>query len=1368
MGETLNLQFQRREDGSVEILARESWSGHTVRGGFAPPYNARKLRGLLKKLNTQENSEHELIEIGHRLFLALCGASARPAQSSAPAPSVPSVPSSASEKQGLTPGVNVQSAEHSVQAMLRSVIQRTLRRRGTVALTLIFSEGCEEFVGYPWELLHNGEHFLLVSGIFTLTRALLLPDLSAQAELPVYPPLRLLYIGASPIDLPPLELETSFESLRRGLRPLIDERQLEVNRLEPPTYDELVRYLNAHGGAGALNDQDNTLPCYAVHFDGHGAFGRLCQADDCDELNDSDARVCRACKRPLGKAKAQTFLCFCNNEGRNHYISTESLRELFVSTDVRLAVFSACDTAHYIEDRQRQQRRAAVDASLAMALVRAQVPAVVAMPFSIQDDLSPTFMYHFYDAIAAGRTLEEALERARQAMLPIKVPAWFVPVLYRHVVEGQIGPVPLLANENDPQTLDHPLAHMGATGLFVGRDREIEELSAFLESAVQGDARKARPVTHHVALTGPTGIGKSELAFEVARRNAGKFSGGITGISLQAGKTLGDALIEMAHALHIHSKSMNVADVPHCERTVLNAYRGLANRNLACLLMLDGFEEIEESADVGHWYRFLCALPEQVIALLTSRSNPFTVAVLEGAACHWYEYPVGKMTSEDILKLFASMASGSGLDERIHLFEPEQQAVLQEIGTLLDGYPLGAQLIFGAARTIHGRIVTPEAATRSLEEIRDELRDAMPEGMSEQLDIAYRRLSPAAQQLLPYLSAFTLPFSLQQIVALFSPETPAAARAARRLELEPHLLPIPAVDTASMHVSGAGVPPFTPAGTKSSRASDVARVDINRPPFTPAETKSSRASDVAGVDINIPPELAKNWRAARDELVRTSFIQFDGRVYTIHTQVRHFALAHLQEEQRKQVYRAVAAFYGSQPQPGPDEWFAAFQLLEDAGEPHDLHRAIHLIVRAAWALRSRGHAAALRAMLLRAEGYALSLGDVAGEARVQFCLGAILRQLGKYAEALGCLTRSLDLYRYQNERDEEAWALFELAMLFREEGQYSQAQQHAQDAMRLFREAGDARGEAWMQLVLGDVSRGHGDYYGASGHYDRALATFRSLVIDDGVASALRRRGTVHEANGDYAQALVDYEESLRLFSSLGERIEQALVMTDQGIVYLDLAHFEEAQQLCTEAIAIFREQGARRGEGRALRTLGDVARKQGRIGEARALYNQSLAIFNDLGDRVDAAHVKNAQGAISLAEGDYAQAKEFFEQARALANQQEARQVEGHALRGMGDVARLMRHYNDADHYYAGAAAIARQLDTPAERSAVLYRQGMLHATQEHYQQALETWAEVLFQDHRADHPERLEHEASIAAFVAEHHLEESYAALRKQYGLI
>ncbi len=1298
MGETLNLQFRSRENGSFELQVKESWSGHTVKGDFIPPYTSRQLGSLLKKLNTLESDDRQLREIGQRLFRALSGA-----------------PSA-------SPGVGLRdSVEHSVQAMLRSVIQRTLRRRGTVALTLSFASGCEEFVSYPWELLHNGEHFLLASGVFTLTRALLRPDLPSQCELPIYPPLRVLYIGSSPLDCQPLETEQSFESLRRGLGSLIEEGQLLLDRLEPPTFDELVRYLSSSGGASAFEDQEVATPCYVIHYDGHGAFGRLCPAEDCDELNAADARKCSACQTPLGKVKPQTYLCFCNDEGLNRYIGTESLRELFVSTDVRLAVFSACETARLEDNGRHRHRRAAVDATLATALVMAQVPAVVAMPFSIQDDLSPIFTYHFYDAIAHGRTLEEALARARQAMLPIKQNSWFVPVLYRHVVEGEESPVALLAGDDEPQEHDHPLAHLSATNTFVGREREIQDLSSWLEEAVTGGTKRLKPKIHHLALTGPAGIGKSELAFELARRNVKKFPGGMIGIALQGGKAPGEALLEVAHALHIHSKALNTADTVHCERAVLNAFRGLANRDLACLLLLDGFEEIQEHAEVGSWYRFLCALPEQVVVLLTSRSNPSTIASLEGAACRWYEYPVGKMASDDILKLFAELAAGSGLDERIHLSEAHQQAILQEICTLLDGYPLGAQLIFGSAHSIHGKVYAPEAATRSLEEVRDELREALPEGMSALLDIAYRRLSPGAQLLLPYLAAFKLPFSHQQIVMLIAPETPASARALGRMEHEQYV--------QGNHQDGA----------------DTAQV----------------------IAFNIPSELAKGWRAARDELVQASFMQFDGRVYTIHAQVRHFALAQLQEEERRRVHRVVAAYYSSLPQPSPEEWFAAFEHLEDAGEAQDLHKATHLIVRAASALRGRGYASSLRSMLRRAETYALSLGDVSGEGQVQYHLGAILRQLGKYPEALGCLTRSLTLHRHQHERDEEAWALFGLAMLFREQGQYAQAGQHAQDAIQLFREANDSRGVAWMQTVVGEVSRGHGYYYDALGHFELALATFRGLLNEDGYPWTLHDRGTVHEALGNYAEAIADYEESLRLFNSLGSRYGQAWVLTDQSAIYLDHAEFERALAACNEALVIFREQGARRGEAWTLHVLGDIARKKHQFNDARAYYNQSLALFNDLGDRVDAARIINSLGSISFAEREYPEAKQYYEHARTIAYEQESHQVKERALRGLGDVARAMRQFSDAECYYDEAATIARHLDISSERCAVLHRQGELLDMQGRHKEALTAWVEALFQDRRADHPERREHMARVARFVEEHNLEEIYVELRQQYGL-
>lgn len=1298
MSETLNLLFRSRENGDFELQVKENWSGRTVSGNFVPPYTTKQLTTLHKKLNNLDSTPHELREIGYRLFQALCGSE--------------------------IPGVSRREAsEHSVQSMLRSVIQRTLRRRGTVALTFCFEPGCDEFARYPWELLYNGDHFLLVSGIFTLTRALLRPNMPNGCELPVRPPFRVLYIGASPTNCMPLETEKSFEALERGLSPLIETNQVFLDRLEPATFDELVRYLNSYGGAGTLDDNETSIPCCVIHFDGHGAYGRLCLNDDCETLNASEARKCVECGTSLSRVKAQTYLCFCNDDGSNRFIDTQSLRDLLLSSDVRLAVFSACETATLCEENvHRQQRKVAVDATLATALVTSQIPAVVAMPFSLQDDLSPTFMYHFYEALADGRTLEEGLSRARQALLPMQQKGWFIPVLYRHVVEGEEGPVPLLINRDAPEEHDHPLEHLSPPSTFVGRARELQDLDDLL-AAAKGDPPedmkqhlKLRPGTHLFALTGSAGIGKSALACEAAHRNQEKFPAGVIGVSLHGGKPFGDALIEIIHQLHSTLKVMQTADIHQRERFVVGILRSLANRELSCLLLLDGFEEVKERTEQETWLHFLCSLPQEVIVLVTSRSNPETMMVTSGGHCRWYEYRVGNMTDKDLLNLFAELAATSGLDQRIHLDDPRQQAVLRDICTLLDGYPLGAELIFGTARSIDGKVYTPEAATRSLEEVRDELRSTPLAGILAVLEVAYKRLASSSRLLLSYLSAFKLPFSREQIVMLIAPETLATAN-----------------DT----------------------------IHLVRDSDTPIMTIGSSVDEIA------PMQLMENWRAARDELVQASFIQFDGRVYTIHPQVRYFALSHLPIEERRRVHRVVAAYYYTLPQPSAEEWFAAFEHLEGAGEAQDLQEAVRVAVQASWALCGRGHVPELLAMLRRANVHASRLGNKTGEGQIQCCLGAILRQQGKYPEAEACLRSSLVFHKAQNERDEIGWALYELALLFREEGDFQQAGTYAQEALTLFREVGDARGEAWMQLVLGEVSRGYANYYEALGHFEQALTNFRAIQNKEGCAATLRDRGTVYEALGQYTKALTDYEEAQRLFNELGLQERQAWVLADKSVVYTDQGKLDLAEKVCKEAITIFRGQGIRRGEGWAVRALGDIAHDRHDLTTARVYYEEAQSIFTMLGDRVDLARVLNALGSISFDEGGYLEAKEQYEQAQAIAHEQGAKQIDGRALRGLGDIARVMQHFTEAERYYHNAALIATELDTPAERCAVLRRQGLLFQAQEKYADALGSWVQALALDQRLGHPARQDLQERVSTLIASHHLEETYALLCKRYGM-
>ncbi|HCI82663.1 MAG TPA: hypothetical protein DHW02_23560 [Ktedonobacter sp.] len=1310
MVETLNILFRRRNqnanttENAYEIQVRESWSGRTIRGTFVPPYEERQLQALRKKLSKlHSNQEQELRTIGHRLFLSLCG-----------------LPSE--ETANVHPH---EVAEQSVQAVLRGVIQRTLHRRGTIALTLSFEPDCHEFVQYPWELLHSGNHFLLASGIFTLSRALIQPDAEGGGELSVRPPFRVLYIGASPCDCAPLETEKSYAALERGLSPLIDTGHILLDKLEQATFDELVSYLNSYGGTNALNDGETTEPCYIVHFDGHGVYGRLCTHNECSTMNEPDAHKCSECDASLNRIKPQTYLCFCQDDGSNRFIDTQTLCNLFTTSDVRLAVFSACETAAITSQHEHRQRRTAVDATLATALVMSQVAAVVAMPFAVRDDLSPTFMFHFYNALADGRTLEEGLARARQALLPTQQ-SWFIPVLYRRVTEGHEDPVPLLTTADEEEkhrSSTHPLSHMSSPSTFIGREQELRELDALLTTAarLEGDFSeqphvRLRPGTHHIVITGAVGIGKSALACEAVQRNHKKFQGGVVGISLQGGKSFGDALLEMLNALHTPLTSGPVSNLQHRAHLVLETLRTMASRELPCLLFLDSFEEIKDHTELDMWLHFLSQIPEEIVVLVTSHSNPETMAVIDGPHCRWYEFHIGKMTNEDLLTLFRELASSNGLDQYIHLENPDQQKVLQEICTLLDGYPLGAELIFGAARTINGRIYTPEAATRSLEEIRDELHDTPLAGILAVLEVSFRRLSPYARLLMAYLAAFVLPFSKEQIVMLVQSQ------------------------------------PFTSSG-------EVIRLGRE-------EALENSSLDDQSIEV-APAALMMHWSEARDELVQASFIQFDGRVYNIHPQIRHFALAHLPREERQRIHRVVAAYYYNLPQPGFEEWMAAINHLESAGEAQDLQEVVRVAVRASWASGGRGHAHELLVMLQRVALHATRLNDKTGEGELQCCLGAILRQQGKYSEAEACLRTSLDFHREQQEREHAAWALYELAMLFREMGSFQQASTYAQEGLALFGEANVAKGEAWMHLVLGEISRGTGAYYEASGRFERALSSFRTTNNKEGCASALRDRGTVYEALGQYTKAHRDYEEALRLFQELGLRVSQAWVLADMGIVYADQGKMDIAEKCCAEAAKIFREQGVRRGEGWALWAMGDVMRERRDLDKAKVFYEEANAIFIELDDRIDQARVLNALGAVALLEEEFLTAQDCYEQAQAIAQEQDARQIYGRALRGLGDVARVMQRFADAEQYYKQSLALANELDTPAERCAVLRRQGLLFQAQEQFSDALDCWIHALALDMRLGHPARTYLQQSVETLVREHSLQEARDTYKKQYGL-
>ena len=102
------------------------------------------------------------------------------------------------------------------------------------------------------------------------------------------------------------------------------------------------------------------------------------------------------------------------------------------SNGIRLAVLAGCKTG--------RRDGVSVWSGVAPALVKAEIPAVVANQYRIKDKCAIAFSHQFYQALAGGLPIERAVAAGRIAAYNEDKQGrdWGVPVLYLRAADGQL------------------------------------------------------------------------------------------------------------------------------------------------------------------------------------------------------------------------------------------------------------------------------------------------------------------------------------------------------------------------------------------------------------------------------------------------------------------------------------------------------------------------------------------------------------------------------------------------------------------------------------------------------------------------------------------------------------------------------------------------------------------------------------------------------------------------------------------------------------------------------------------------------------------------------------------------------------------
>jgi hypothetical protein len=170
--------------------------------------------------------------------------------------------------------------------------------------------------------------------------------------------------------------------------------------------------------AGYLNNKGNPVP-HAVHFDCHGGFGRKCFT--CGKLNLAGTDECRFCHGSDLGNRDEGYLGFESADKRPHWVSAQELYSLLQGCGIRLCVLSACHSARVGGE--------SVFGGVGPSLIRAGIPAIVAMQFGVTVEMARVFTREFYRSIMQGATMVSAVATVRAAMADDRT-AWYRPVLY--------------------------------------------------------------------------------------------------------------------------------------------------------------------------------------------------------------------------------------------------------------------------------------------------------------------------------------------------------------------------------------------------------------------------------------------------------------------------------------------------------------------------------------------------------------------------------------------------------------------------------------------------------------------------------------------------------------------------------------------------------------------------------------------------------------------------------------------------------------------------------------------------------------------------------------------------------------------------
>jgi predicted ATPase len=960
------------------------------------------------------------------------------------------------------------------QGAIRDVYVRTQGMLGAdegmrLRLNIAATEGAA--IAMPWEFLYDPDQ-----GPLALLDAPVMRYLPQSARIPTFQaelPLKVLLTGAYTPPAPDVERELN--DVAAALSGMGEHVQIIVEpHLTTAKLQQLLRQ-----------------SFHIWHFVGHGGFAR-------------DGTTGR--------------LMFEDARGDSEAVSAMQLGILLNRSGLRLVVLDACEGGRLALDPFR---------SVAPALVRAQIPAVVAMQFTVPQEAARSFSSELYRALAEGFPIDACVTEGRKAVMNatgLRNPDWGIPVVYTRAPDGHLFARPTAdrppaakaeqvaiapARQPEPRAEraaatadeapppDHRLINLPAMQLpLVGRNQDVAAARTLLQNT------NVRLLT----LTGPGGAGKTRLAIQIASGMADFYEHGVCFVDLAPIGQRDLVLSTIAHTLGVREESD--------ESLIETLYDYLRQRQI--LLVLDNFEQVIEAGPL--LAEALATLPRLQI-LVTSRA----ALRVSGE----YEFPVEPLALPNLKRLppLAELAQNPA----VALFVDRARAVkasftlnqsnartVAEICARLDGLPLAIEL--AAARC---NVLTPQALLARLNNRLDLLTGGARDMAARQQTLrgaiawSYDLLNDAERVLFARLAVFVGGCTLEAAETVCGTVHVNQGRILGGLAagLRDDQAPIAVLDTLGSLVDKSLVRQVEAHGDARFKMLETIREYAQLRLATSGETAPLRRQHaVYYIDLaeQAEPELSGPQQTKWLEQLENEHDNFRAAL--------GWALQAGEPEQTLRLGAALGRFWFAHGHLSEGRHWLELALLgapppdRDPPAPNaPLNAATqsHLTVRAK-ALNAAGNLASTQGDYTRAQAYYVEnleisrlLGDHFSIARALNSLGVELMIQEDFAQAKGYFEEALALFRGLKDDLRMAHILNNLGQVATNQDDIPQAQRHYTESLKIFRALEDTNNIGMMLLNLGGIALLRQDYRQARRLYLESLKFMREMGDRETIAYCL-------------------------------------------------------------------------------------------------------------------------------------------------------------------------------------------------------------------------------------------------------------------------